>query len=111
MKKRISLTLFSLLLSFSSFAQQQPDTELLLHVIEMERLIVNWSPTDAGLGRVMAYTCQSCPATSMSIDRNAQLLINGQLRPIDELALKVDWAGAITVTNQAPTHILKFSMY
>ena len=110
MSTRISLTLFSLLFCISSYALQ-PATEPLIRVIEMDRLIVNWSPNDGGLGRVMAYTCQDCPATSMTIDRNAQLEINGQIRPIDELALKVDWAGAITVTDKAPTHILKFSMY
>lgn len=111
MSTRICLALFSLLLSFSSFAQEQSDAEPLIHIIEMERLIVNWSPNDAALGRVMAYPCMDCPATSMTIDPSAQLEIDGQLRPISELALKVDWAGAITVTDQAPTHILKFSMY
>ena len=111
MTTRICLALFSLLLSFSSLAQEPSGAEPLIRIIEMERLIVNWSPNDAGLGRVMAYTCQDCPATNMTIDRNAQLEINDQMRPISELAFKVDWAGAVTVTDQAPTHILKFSMY
>jgi|GEM_PF-5498642 len=111
MSTRICFALFSFLLSFSSFAQEQSNNEPLIRIIEMERLIVSWSPNDTSLGRVMAYTCQECPATSMTIDPSAQLEINGQLRPISELALKVDWAGAITVIDQAPTHILKFSMY
>ncbi len=111
MSTRICFALLSMLLSFNSVAQQQPETEPLIQIIEMERLIVTWSPNDAGLGRVMAYTCIDCPATSMTIAPSAQLEINGQLRPISELALKVDWAGAVTVTDQAPTRILKFSMY
>jgi hypothetical protein len=111
MSTRISLALFSLLLSFSSFAQEQPDSEPLIQVIEMERLIVNWGPNDSGLGRALAYTCQDCPATSMTIDPGAELEINGKLRPISELATKVDWAGTITVTDHAPNNILKFSMY
>ncbi|WP_339080124.1 hypothetical protein [Pseudomonas sp. TMP9] len=111
MNIRIYFSLFCLLLSFSSFAQDKNDSEPLIRIIEMERLIVNWSPNDSGLGRVLAYTCQDCPATNMIIDPGAELEINGQLRPMSELATKVDWAGAITVTDQAPNNILKFSMY
>ncbi len=110
MTARICFAFLGILLSFNSFAQQ-PDSEPLIQIIEMERLIVTWSPNDQGLGRVTAYPCQDCPATNMTIDSNAQLEIDGQMRPISELKLKVDWVGAITVTDQAPNHILKFSMY
>jgi len=110
MSTRICLALLSIFLSFGSLAQE-PETEPLTKIIEMERLIVTWSPNEKSLGRVTAYICQDCQATSMTIDPDARLEINGQLRPISDLKLKIDWSGAITVTDQAPTHILKFSMY
>lgn len=110
MSTRILLAAISIFISCSSLAQES-ETEPLTQIIEMERLIVNWSPNEKSLGRVTAYTCQDCQATSMTISPDALLEINGQLRPISDLKLKIDWAGAITVTDQAPNHILKFSMY
>lgn len=103
--------LIALLVSLNSAAQNQTEKEVLSRVIEMERMIINWSPSAKNLGRVMTYTCINCPATVMTIDLNATLSIDGQPVPIETLANKVDWAGAITVTDKAPNHILKFSIY
>lgn len=110
MKHIIHFLLSALLISSTAFAEEQTD-ELLLEMIEVERFMVNWSPSGQILGRVIVYRCIECTPETMTFDRNTKLDINGQLRPIEEIGSKVDWAGLITVTNQAPDKIIKFTIY
>jgi hypothetical protein len=105
------IALLTLLFSLNCAAQNVTDSQPLIRVIEIERMIINWSPTSQNLGRVMAYSCSNCPATIMTIDLDATLSIAGELQPIQTLANKVDWAGTITVTDKAPNNILKISIY
>lgn len=108
MKTIISmLASMALLLSFTQPAM----SETLREAIEAERIIVNWSPNGQVAGRAIVYLCPSCEPKSMQFDQDTELLIDGQPRPLNEIASKVDWAGVVTVTNQAPDQIIKFSLY
>jgi hypothetical protein len=106
-----AFALFALLISFNSAAETITDAQPMIRVIEMERMIINWSPSNQNLGRVMTYTCGDCPAAIMTIDLDATLNIAGEPQPIQALASKVDWAGTVTVTDKAPNNILSFSIY
>lgn len=86
-------------------------SETLREAIEADRIIVNWSPNGQLAGRAIVYLCPTCEPTSMQFYQDTELLIDGQPRPISEIASKVDWAGVVTVTNQHPDQIIKFSLY
>ncbi|MCY1552680.1 hypothetical protein D9M68_890900 [compost metagenome] len=90
---------------------EDTSSELLIEAIEVERLIVNWSPSGQILGRVIVYRCADCAPETMTFDKDTQLFINEQIRPIAEIGSKADWTGLITVTNHAPNKIIKFNIY
>ena len=110
MKSIIFLLLSALFISPATYAEE-PTDELLTEVIEVERFMINWSPSGETLGRAIVYRCAECTPETMTFDQNTELDMNGQPRPIEEIGRKVDWAGLITVTNQAPDKIIKFTIY
>ena len=109
--KYIIYTLLSALLITQEAYAEEPTGELLIEVIEVERFMVNWSPSGQILGRVIVYRCTECAPEIMTFDQKTTLYINGKLRPIEEISHKVDWTGLITVTNQSPNKIIKFTIY
>lgn len=110
MKSTIFVLLSALLINPAIYAEE-PTDELLIEVIEVERFMVNWSPSGEMLGRAIVYRCAECTPETMTFDQNTKLNINGQPRPIEEIGRKVDWTGLITVTNQAPDKVIKFTIY
>lgn len=109
--KFIIFVLLSALLIIPTAYAKEPTDELLIEVIEVERFMVNWSPSGQILGRVIVYRCAECTPETMTFDQNTELSINEQIRPIREIASRVDWSGLIAVTNQAPNKIIKFTIY
>ena len=103
--------LASLALTVTIAMSQPAMSETLREAIEADRIIVNWSPSDQAAGRAIVYMCPTCEPKSMQFYQDTELLIDGQPRPISEIASKVDWAGVVTVTNQHPDQIIKFSLY
>ena len=101
------LASLALLFSFNQPAM----SETLREAIEAERIIVNWSPNGQVAGRAIVYLCPTCEPKSMQFHQDTELLIDGQPRPLSEIASKVDWAGVVTVTNQHPDQIIKFGLY
>jgi hypothetical protein len=89
----------------------EKNTETLTEAIEIDHFIVNWNPNSDGLGRVIAYRCSDCLPVTMTFDSTTELTINEQIHPISELATKVDWSGVISVTNHAPTKIIRIRIY
>jgi len=99
-------------LFFSSLSHaEEKRTEFLIEAIEVDHFIVNWSPNRESLGRIIASRCPDCKPEILTFDNTTELLINEQVRPISDLASKVDWSGLITVTNQAPNKIIKIRIY
>lgn len=101
-------------LSFASVthaADLETPTERLEIVYEVSNLIVNYSPSGKNLGRVIAARCPECTPETMTFDKDTLLMISEQYRSISEIGQKVDWSGLITVTNQNPNHIIKFTIY
>ena len=96
----------AVLFSTSIYAEEKA-TETLIQAIEVDRFMVNWSPNSRELGRAIVYPCADCAPTIMTFDQNTELLIDGKNVPIEGLDNKVDWSGLITVTNQAPTKIIR----
>lgn len=86
-------------------------TESLEIVYEVSNFIVNYSPSGEKLGRVIAARCPECAPEIMTFDQSTLLMIGEQYRSINEINQKVDWSGLITVTNQNPNHIIKFTIY
>ncbi len=96
----------AVLFSASIYAEEKT-TETLVQAIEVDHFMVNWSPNSKELGRAIVYPCADCAPVTMTFNRETELLINGKYVPIEEIGKKVDWAGVITVTNQAPTQIIR----
>lgn len=97
---------------FSSVIHAEEKTpEASIQAIEIEHFIVNWSPNDQDLGRAIVYRCADCTPTTMTFNKDTELLINGEIRPIEDIGSKVDWSGLITVTDDAPTKIIKIRIY
>ena len=104
--------LLSAVLLFSSVSHaEEQNTELLTRVIEVDKFIVNYSPSGKNLGRVIAARCPECPPEIMTFDQDTLLVIGEQFRAIKEIGQKAEWSGLITVTNQNPNHIIKFTIY
>lgn len=110
MNRLLCFFVTALLYSANSQAAD-PDTERLENAVEVQSFIVNYSPSSQGLGRVLAAMCEGCPTQTLSFDKSTLLEVDGQLRPIDEIGRKAEWSGVITVTNQEPDKIIKFSVY
>ena len=85
--------------------------EASIQAIEVEHFIVNLSPNGQDLGRAIVYRCADCTPTTMTFNKDTELLINGEIRPIEDIGSKVDWSGLITVTDDAPTKIIKIRIY
>lgn len=101
-------------LSFSSAIHAtdlEAPTEQLEIVYEVSNFIVNYSPSGENLGRVIAARCPECAPEIMTFDKDTLLMIGEQYREINEIGQKADWSGLITVTNQSPNHIIKFTIY
>lgn len=99
-------------LLFSSLTHaEEKNTEVAIQAIEVEHFIVNWSPNDDHLGRVIIYRCADCAPTTMTFSKDTALLINGENHPIEAINRKVDWSGLITVTDNAPTKIIQIRIY
>jgi len=97
---------------FSSVIHAEEKTpEASIQAIEIEHFIVNWSPNDQDLGRAIIYRCAGCTPTTMTFNKDTELLINGEIRPIEDIGSKVDWSGLITVTDDAPTKIIQIRIY
>lgn len=110
-------SLFIILITTLSFASVthatdlEAPTERLEIVYEVSNFIVNYSPSSKNLGRVIAARCPECAPETMTFDKDTLLMIGEQYRSISEIGQKVDWSGLITVTNQSPNHIIKFTIY
>jgi len=105
---------FMTALSFSSATYAtdlEAPTERLEIVYEVSNFIVNYSPSGENLGRVIATRCPECAPEIMTFDQNTLLMVGEQYRSINEIGQKADWSGLITVTNQSPNHIIKFTIY
>lgn len=100
----------TLLVSSLSHAEEKK-SDTLIEAIEVEHFVVNWSPNSDNLGRVIVYRCADCTPVTMTLSKNTELLIKGKNHPIEEISSRVDWAGVITVTNHAPTQIIKIRIY
>lgn len=106
--------LFMTALSFSSAihaSDLEVTTERLEIVYEINNFIVNYSPSGENLGRVIAARCPECAPEIMTFDQSTLLMIGEKYRSINEIGKKADWSGLITVTNQSPNHIIKFTIY
>ena len=86
-------------------------TERLEIVNEVSNFIVNYSPSGENLGRVIATRCPECAPEIMTFNKDTLLMIGEQYQSINEIGQKTDWSGLITVTNQNPNHIIKFTIY
>ncbi len=100
----------ALLISPYSHAEQT-QSERLEIVLEVDNFIVNYSPSGDSLGRIIAARCPDCLPETMTFDQNTVFEVDGQVRPIDEIRLKADWSGLITVTNLAPSQVIKITIY
>ncbi len=101
-------------LSFSTFiyaADTPLPSERLEIVYEVSNFIVNYSPSGKNLGRAIVARCPECAQETMTFDQDTLLVIGETLHPINEIGQKVDWSGLITVSNQNPNHIIKFTIY
>ena len=99
-------------LLFSSLTHaEEKSSELLTQAIEVDKFIVNFSPSGKDLGRVIAARCPECAPEIMTFDQDTLLVISEQFRSINEIGQKAEWSGLITVTNQNPNHIIKFTIY
>ena len=109
--------LFIILITALSFASAthatdlEAPTERLEIVYEVSNFIVNYSPSSKNLGRVIAARCPECAPEIMTFDQDTLLIIGEQLHSINEIGKKAEWSGLITVTNQSPNHIIKFTIY
>lgn len=110
MRNLIIYLLAGMLLTLTAHAEEKTD-ETLLIVIEVEKFIINWSPSGETLGRAIVYRCNDCAPETMSFDSNTEFYINKKPRPINEIGNKVDWTGLITVTNKEPTKVIRFTTY
>tara|TARA_R110000868_G_scaffold114868_2_gene307336 strand:+ start:531 stop:830 length:300 start_codon:yes stop_codon:yes gene_type:complete len=90
---------------------EENNEELLLVVIEVDKFMINWSPSGETLGRAIVYRCAECESEIMTFDANTEFYINEQPRPINEIGKKVDWTGLITVTNKEPSKVIRFTAY
>lgn len=86
-------------------------TERLEIVYEVSNFIVNYSPSSTTLGRVIVARCPECIPEIMTFDKETLLVIDEQFHPIIEIGQKAEWSGLITVSNQSPNHIIKFTIY
>lgn len=107
----INYILAATVLFSSVIHAEEKTTEVSIQAIEIEHFIVNWSPNDQDLGRAIVYRCADCTPTTMTFNKDTELLINGEIRPIEDISSKVDWSGLITVTDDAPTKIIKIRIY
>lgn len=104
--------IFAATLVFSSFCYaEETTTERLIQAFEVDHFIVNWSPNNDGLGRVIASRCPECAPETLTFDSSTELFFDDKSQPIEKIGSKTDWAGLITVTNQAPSKIIKFNIY
>lgn len=110
MKTFITYIFASMLLAMTAHAEDNTD-ETLLVVIEVDKYIINWSPSGDTLGRAVVYRCPECESEIMTFDKNTEFYINEQPRPINEISNKVDWTGLVTVTNKEPNKVLRFTAY
>ena len=110
MKSLFISLLVSMLLTLTAHAQENTD-ETLLVVIEVDKFMINWSPSGDSLGRALVYRCAECEAEIMTFGPETEFYINKQPRPINEIGNKVDWTGLVTVTNKEPTKVLRFTAY
>lgn len=110
--KFLSAILFIFSSGLVHAAPQQPaDQEVLLQVYEVSNFIVNFSPNSLGLGRVLAARCPECKTETFTFDKNTILEMGGKPIPIDEIRVKAQWSGLITVTNLEPEKIIKITLY
>lgn len=72
--------------------------------------MVIWSPSGATLGRAHVHTCETCEPSVVTFDQNTQLIVNGEARPIEELKLKVDWAGLVKTNTAQPDRALALDL-
>ncbi|MBX9915608.1 MAG: hypothetical protein K2Y25_17085 [Pseudomonadaceae bacterium] len=99
-------------LIFSAYcAAEEKTTERLIEAFEVDHFIVNWSPNSENLGRVIASRCPDCIPETLTFDKNTELYIGNKNYQIEEIGKKADWSGLITVINQAPNKIIKFTIY
>ncbi len=92
-------------------ASPEPASEVLEQVYEVESFVVNYSPNSQSLGRILAARCPGCTAETFTFDKLTQLEVGGKSMPIDEIRLKAEWSGLITVTDQNPEKIIKITIY
>lgn len=92
-------------------ASPAPTSEVLEQVYEVENFIVNYSPNSIGLGRILAARCSGCKTETFTFNKLTLLEIGGKTMPIDEIRLKAEWSGLITVTDQEPEKIIKITIY
>lgn len=95
----------------SSISYAEDNDEIFIDAIEVTHFMVNWSPNSANLGRVIMARCPQCAPETMTFDKNTELVINNKNHPIETIGSKTDWSGLITVTNQSPSKIIKFTIY
>ena len=107
----INYILAATVLFSSVIHADEKNPEASIQVIEIEHFIVNWTPNSQDLGRAIIYRCADCTPTTMTFNKDTELLINGENRPIEEISSRVDWSGFITVTDHAPTKIIKIRIY
>ena len=105
-----TLTVAAVLVSSNALAAD-PSNEIIQHSVEVDSFIVNYNPSGKILGRVMASLCDGCPTQTLIFDQSTLFEIDGQLRPIEDIKKQAEWSGVITVTNQAPEKIIKFSIF
>ena len=104
------LLVIPLLLPIAQAWGSTPAGEVLYETIEAERLIINWQPTETQLGTVLVYRCETCEIVTMTFDRSTQIIRDGKELDIKILANKPNWNGHVKVSNQAPTHIVRFDI-
>jgi RNA polymerase subunit RPABC4/transcription elongation factor Spt4 len=95
----------------ASASHAEENNEVLIDAIEVSHFMVNWSPNSENLGRVIMARCPECAPETMTFDKHTELFINNKSYPIEQIGSKTDWAGLITVTNQEPSKIIKFTIY
>ncbi|MCJ8170655.1 hypothetical protein [Atopomonas sediminilitoris] len=77
---------------------------------EAERIMVLWAPSGNNLGRAHVFTCEQCQPHVMTFDQNTTLRLQGQPALIEELKLKVDWAGLVQSNTAQPDRIISLDL-
>lgn len=95
------------LTSSAAFIQAEEGQNI---VTEVDRVMVVWSPNGNALGRLHLFPCQTCEARVVTFDTTTTLQVAGNPRPIEDLKLKVDWAGFVTTNTAAPERALALEL-